>query len=176
MQRTVSRPAAACIRHEAIPEISPHPGRHGPHPGALACYIILLGTAPEPTSLAAYASVRQGIAAIGKWLLLPSLVIVLASGLLSIAAHRPFMSARWTWLKAVLGLSMFEGTLVGIQGPAEHAAIITNKALIGELDPGRVPELLHDEWRTLWFILGLAVVNVVLAIWRPGLRWKQLEH
>lgn len=140
--------------------------------GALAAYIILLGTAPEPSSLAEYATVRQSIAAIGKWLLLPSLLIVLTSGLLAIAAHTPYLNARWTWLKAVLGLSMFEGTLVGIQGPAEHAATITDKALAGAIDPARVPELLHDEWRTLWFILALALANVAIAIWRPRLRWK----
>ena len=144
--------------------------------GALATYIILLGTAPEPSSLAEYAAVRQGIAAVGTWLLLPSLLVVLSSGLLSIAAHRPFLEARWAWVKALLGLAMFEGTLMGIQGPAEHAVSITGKALAGDIDPARVPDLLHDEWRTLWFILALAVANVALAIWRPGLRKTQLAE
>ena len=138
--------------------------------GALAAYIVLLATAPDPLSLEAYAAVRHGIERIGTWLLLPSLLVVLTSGLLSIAVHRPYMKARWAWLKALLGLSLFEGTLVGIQGPAEHAAAVTAKAVAGEIDAARVPELLHDEWRTLWFILALAVINVVLAIWRPRLR------
>ena len=138
--------------------------------GALAAYIILLASAPDPLSVGEYATVRHGIERIATWLLLPSLLLVLTSGLLSIAAHPPYMKARWAWVKAALGLSMFEGTLVGIQGPAEHAATITARAAAGEIDPARVPELLHDEWRTLWFILALAIVNVALAIWRPRLR------
>jgi len=138
--------------------------------GGVAAYIILLIGAPDPLSLEEYAAVRHGIERIAKWMLLPSLAIVLASGLLAIAAHEPYMRARWAWLKAALGLSMFEGTLSGIQGPAEHGAAVTARALTGALDPARVPELMRDEWGTLWFILTLAAANVALAIWRPRLR------
>jgi len=143
--------------------------------GGVAAYIILLATAPDPLSLEEYAAVRRGIERIAKWMLMPSLVIVLTSGLLAIAAHAPYMRARWAWLKAALGLSMFEGTLSGIQGPAEFGAAITERAMRGEVDPARVPEMLHDEWRTLWFILALSAANVALAIWRPRLRRRGAE-
>lgn len=138
--------------------------------GGIAAYIILLSTAPEPQSLEAYAAVRHGIERIASWMLLPSLVIVICSGLLSLAVHRPFMNARWAWVKAAFGLTMFEGTLRGIQGPAEHGAAVTARALAGEIEVDRVAALMTDEWNTLWFLLCLAAVNVVLAIWRPRLR------
>jgi hypothetical protein len=138
--------------------------------GGLACYLILLGTAPEPLSAAEYAVLRRGIAAVCEWLLLPSLLAVLTSGLLAMAIHRPFLGARWAWTKAVLGLAMFEGTLGSVQAPAERGAALSARAAAGELDAGALAAMIGDEWNALWFILGLAVANVALAIWRPGLR------
>ena len=61
--------------------------------GALAAHLILVLTAPD-TSLAEYAAVRQSILAVSKYLLLPSLLVVLLSGLLAMAVHYPFCQAR----------------------------------------------------------------------------------
>lgn len=138
--------------------------------GAVAIYIILLSTAPPPTSLAEYAVLRHGIERVCTLLLLPSLMICLTSGLLAMAVHPPFMNQRWVWVKALLGLSMFEGTLGGVQGPAERAAKVTARAMNGEIDPAVVATLAKDEWGTLWFILVMCVVNVAVAIWRPRLK------
>ncbi len=138
--------------------------------GGLACYIVLLATAPEPITVDGYAALRAGIAAVCKWLVLPSLVVVLTSGLLAIAAHRPYQGARWAWLKAALGLAMFEGTLGGVQGPAERGAVIAAQAAAGEIDPQAMAGLIGDEWNALWFILGLSIANVAIAIWRPRLK------
>jgi len=45
----------------------------------------------------AYAAVLQGIASITQWLLIPSLAIVLISGLLAIAANDAYKNAAWAW-------------------------------------------------------------------------------
>jgi uncharacterized membrane protein YgdD (TMEM256/DUF423 family) len=102
--------------------------------GALGAYVILLLAAPAhaPTE---YAVVRQAIAAIANWMLLPSLAVVLISGLLAIAAHRPFMDARWVGVKALLGLSMFEGTLVAVAANARRGAELSAQAVANGGDP-----------------------------------------
>ena len=39
-------------------------------------------------------------------------------------------------------------------------------------DPSLVASLLRAERNTLWLLIGLSVVNVVLAVWRPRLTVK----
>jgi hypothetical protein len=48
-------------------------------------------------ALVAYAAVRSAIAALVKWLLVPSLALVLVSGLLAIALNRAYRDAGWAW-------------------------------------------------------------------------------
>ena len=64
--------------------------------GTLGACIVLVATAPED-SLVAYAAVRSAIAALVKWLLVPSLALVLVSGLLAIALNRAYHDAGWAW-------------------------------------------------------------------------------
>jgi len=138
--------------------------------GALACCVILVIVAPKD-SLVEYAALRQGIAAITRWLLVPSLLLVLVSGLLAIAANRAYMDAGWAWSKALLGLVMFEGTLLTIQSSAARAAEITALAArSGSSDPALLDPLLRTEWAGLWTMLVLSFANIVLAAWRPRFR------
>ena len=141
--------------------------------GALAVHLILLTGLPDADGLAEQALLRAAIADVARWLLLPSLTVVLACGLLALAVHPPFREARWVWAKALLGLSVFEGTLVSIQGPAVRNAELTARALAGEIETARLPAMLHDEWGALWLVLTVALANVVLAVWRPSLRRRR---
>lgn len=134
--------------------------------GSLAACIVLVATAPTD-SLAGFAAVRQGIAAISQWLLVPPLAIVLVSGLLAIAANRAYHDAGWAWIKALLGILMFEGTLITISASARRAAELSSLAAAGEGDPAQLAEVLRTEWGSLWLILGLSIANVLLAVWRP---------
>ena len=84
--------------------------------GLATCLVLVVNTAVEPT--ASFASIRNGIALINKWLLTPSLLVVLVSGLLAIAASDTYKNAGWAWMKALLGLVTFEGTLLTIVGDA----------------------------------------------------------
>ncbi len=135
--------------------------------GAIVTHIILLSIAPEPTSLVAYAAIREAAAVLSRWLLLPSLTLVLISGLWSMAVHPPFRDTGWVLAKLLLGLSIFEGSLVSIQGPAERAARQAAAALAGEIDPATLPGPMDDEWGALWVVLSIALANVVLGVWRP---------
>jgi hypothetical protein len=114
--------------------------------------------------------VRHGIAAITQWLLVPSLAMVLLSGLLAIAVNEPYKDAGWAWLKAALGLSMFEGTLVTVAASARRAAELSALAAAGHADSVRMAEVLRTEWGSLWLLLGLSATNILLAVWRPRFR------
>ena len=136
--------------------------------GALAAHLILVVTAPD-TSLSEYAAVRQSILAVSKYLLLPSLLVVLLSGLLAMAVHYPFCQARWVWAKALTGIALLEGTLVTVQGTSRRVAELSAGALDGRADPALMAELLRTEWIGLWTILVLSLLNVVLGVLRPRL-------
>jgi len=132
-----------------------------------ACLVLVLKGPTEP--LVAYAAVRQAIAAITQWLLLPSLLIVLLSGLLAIAATSAFHNAAWAWVKALLGLGIFEGALVTVHASARRAAELAAMAASGQGDPAQLAQTLRTEWGGLWLLLALSLINIVLAVWRPRL-------
>jgi hypothetical protein len=143
--------------------------------GAFAASLLLAATAPA-NSLVAYAAVRAGIAAIAKWLLVPSLALVLITGLLAIAVNRAFHNAGWAWFKALLGISMFEGTLLTVAATARRAAELSQAAVSGHGDPAELARVLHTERGGTWVLMSVAVVNIVLAVWRPRLtRWATVR-
>jgi hypothetical protein len=139
--------------------------------GALAAHFVLVlqtnGLSPPDT-----VALRRGIEAVSQWVLMPSLVIVLVSGLLAMAFHPPFHSAAWAWIKALLGVAMLEGSLGAVQGTARRAAELAGRAVAGDPDPVGLADTLRHERGGLWVIMTLSVVNVALAIWRPRLKRK----
>ena len=140
--------------------------------GALLAYMIILLNAPQATAIA-YAEMRATIQALCSYLLLPSLAVVLVSGLLAMAAHRPFQELRWVWIKALLGISMFEATLAIVQSKANYAAKISAEIAEGEPRAQDLARALEYEWYSLAAILALSVANVVLGVWRPALKRRR---
>ena len=139
--------------------------------GALLGYMIVLIYAPHDTAHT-YADMRRTISALCNYLLLPSLAIALITGLLSMAAHPPFQDKRWAWVKALLGLSMFEATLGIIGSKADYAAAVSAKIASGEAEPGALASALSTEWSSLAAIMALSIANIVLGVWRPRLARK----
>lgn len=133
----------------------------------VVCLAIVIATPAEPT--AGYAAVRAALAVVARWLLLPSLILVLASGMLAMMANRAFMDAGWAWLKTLMGITMFEGTLLTISGTGRRAAELTAAAVGGGGDPAELAALLRAERGGLWLLLALCAANVALAVWRPRL-------
>ena len=136
--------------------------------GSFAACLVLIITAPAQP-LVAYAAVLGGVAAITKWLLVPSLALVVISGLLALAANKAYVEAGWAWVKALLGIGLFEGTLMTVSGSARHAAELSALAVAGSGDAAQLAEVLHTAWGGLWLLLGVSVTNVILAVWRPRL-------
>ena len=135
--------------------------------GALAAQIVLLSRLPAPGSLAEYAALRGAMGALAEWILLPSLGITLVSGLLAMSMTHAFHNAGWAWLKLALGVSMFEGTLITVQGPAQKEAELSARAVAGDLNPAQLGQAMQAEWNSVWIVLAIAVVNVLLGVWRP---------
>jgi Predicted integral membrane protein (DUF2269) len=139
--------------------------------GALLGYMIVLINAPQNTA-SSYADVRHTISALCNYLLLPSLAVALVTGLLSMAVHRPFQEKRWAWVKALLGLSMFESTLAIIQAKANFAAKVSAEIAQGTATATELKTALASEWNSLGAILALSIANIVLGVWRPSLTKK----
>ncbi len=136
--------------------------------GSFAACMVLLSTAPAD-SLIGYAAVLRGISYISRWLLVPSLALVLISGLLAIAATESYKNAAWAWVKALLGISTFEGTLLTVGATARRAAELSSLALTGHGDSVELAQVIRTEWGGLCVLSVLAVVNIILAVWRPRL-------
>ena len=132
--------------------------------GALAAHILLLSAAPH----AADPATRVVIGLLGTWLLLPSMAIVLMSGLLSMAVHRPFQAQRWVWTKAALSFILFIATL-HLQAMASGAAAIAARIPPGQPAPAALAAELANEGASLGLVLVFAVANIVLGVWRPRL-------
>jgi hypothetical protein len=138
--------------------------------GALAALIVLHLALPDPVDLERFAALREAQGMVATWILLPSMAIVVASGLLAMVATPAFHDLGWVWVKLALGIVVFEGTLVFVQGPMESAAEKARQALAGEVPVAELGRTLPNEWGPFWVIMGVAVLNVALGVWRPR-RW-----
>ena len=81
--------------------------------------------------------------------------------------HYPFTEKSWVWLKAVSGVVMFEGTLTVISAKARYAAKKSAEIAAGDAPANALQGLLAQEWNTLAVITAIAVVNVIIGVWRP---------
>lgn len=135
--------------------------------GAIGALIVLHALLPDPTELERFAALRGAMGAVARWLLLPSMGLVVVSGLLAMAASRAYQNAGWVWAKLLSGILVFEGTLVYLQAPMERAARRAEEALRGEFPVAELAATLGAEWGSFWILGGVAVANVVLGVWRP---------
>jgi hypothetical protein len=140
--------------------------------GGLAAYMVVLAAAPDVVSIETHAALRGSLAQVARWLIVPSMVIVLITGLLAMIVHQAFMNQWWVLLKAVAGILIFEATLASIDAPAQQSARATAQALAGEIDAEQLAALMRDEWGAWWTLLALSAANVAVAIWRPSFRWR----
>ncbi len=135
--------------------------------------MLVLIKAPQATAQQ-YADLRAVIEAICNFVLVPSLAVCLVTGLLSMAVHRPFQEKRWAWVKALLGIGMFEATLGITQSKAHTALVLAQKIAAGEAEQAALATAIHSEWTALWAIMGISLANVVLGVWRPRLKPRSL--
>jgi hypothetical protein len=134
--------------------------------GGLAACLVINAMADRTVPLE-FAAGRQVFDAIAQYVVVPSMAVVVLSGLGAMMATRGYVDAGWAWVKAVLGLSVFEATLLVVGSSRKQAELAA-----AATDPAVLDALLRSERNTLWLLVALSVVNVVLAVWRPRLSVK----
>ena len=136
--------------------------------GAVACLLVLARLAPPTSALNDYALLRGTMAEIAAWVVLPSFILTLIPGLLSMAVTPAFLNAGWPWVKAATGIIVFAGGLHAL-APIQDEARLSAQALAGKLDPATLTGISAGEMGTLWLLLAVSLLNIALGIWRPRL-------
>jgi hypothetical protein len=119
-----------------------------------------------PTALAA---LRLSIAHLGAELMVPSLIVLLLSGMLLVVARPHLINARWIWAKAVLSVAMAGAALAIVQPAMTRSAGFAAAAALGTPAPLEIALALEAEARGGAVVLLLAALAVLLAVWRPRL-------
>ncbi|MBI1187782.1 MAG: DUF2269 family protein [Alphaproteobacteria bacterium] len=112
------------------------------------------------------APILDAIAKIAAWVIGPSMVVTIVSGLLAMAANAAFQDVAWVWVKAATGVLILQAGL-HVLGPIQEAAKrLANAPADGPaaLDP---THLLEAEINTLWVLLAVSAANIALGVWRP---------
>lgn len=110
---------------------------------------------------------RNSVLLVSNWVIVPSLVITLFTGLVSMAVHEPFLDKGWVWIKAGLGLVMFQFVLTSIARHTNEGAELAEKIVAGNASPELLASAHSSEWNILWLVIAISVANVVLGVWRP---------
>jgi len=112
---------------------------------------------------------RQVLVEVSRWLLVPSLVVVVVSGLLLMGLNRTFASAGWVWIKAFIGLLLVKGVIT-INDPAvrDIAALVAQGGIAGNAEAlAELARLARMEWLGGWLALALTVAGIGFGVWRP---------
>ena len=134
--------------------------------GGMGALLAVLVLTPVTAGRAEWAPVIGALAKIAAWVVAPSMVATVISGLLSMAANPAFYEAGWVWVKAATGILILEGGL-HVLGPIQEEA----KRGAGALADGA--SLVTAEVNTMWVLLAVAAANVALGVWRP--RFMRLD-
>ncbi len=134
--------------------------------GAIAAMVAVMILTPTSIGALGYVPMVAAMAKIAAWIIAPSMVLTVVSGLLSMAANPAFQDAGWVWAKAATGILILEGGL-HVLGPIQEEAKRGAGALVGAAAPASAARLLASEGATLWLLLAVAAANVALAVWRP---------
>lgn len=134
--------------------------------GGILVSLVLADTV-DATSPSATASIHAAIALICGALIVPSMIVMLLTGMLLVVAKPHLIGARWVWVKAVLGLVTGAVILLALQPAVNAAASISATGALGEAAPGPLANVVASEHAAAWWTLGLVLVAMVIAVWRP---------
>lgn len=140
--------------------------------GGLAAALLLAGYADDaPPSL--LAALRTAIASLGEALVVPSLVLMIVSGMLLVVARPQLVGARWLWAKAVLTVAVAAVALGIVQPALTRAAGLAAEGALGTPAPAEMLQAFTAERAGGAASLLLVVLTVALAVWRPRLGQRQ---
>jgi uncharacterized membrane protein len=134
--------------------------------GAVAALAVVLILVETSAGTAGYGPMVGAMSKIAAWIIGPSILLTVATGLLAMVAHPPFQDAGWVWAKAATGLLVLLSG-VHIMGPIQAEAKRAGRALADGADPAAAAHLFEAEVNTLWVLLAVSVANIALGVWRP---------
>jgi hypothetical protein len=112
---------------------------------------------------------RQVMVDLSRWVLVPSLVVCVVSGLLLMGLNKAFGAAGWVWIKALIGLLLVKG-VISINDPAARdiAVLVAQGAIASNVDAmAELARLARMEWLGGWLALVLAIAGIGFGVWRP---------
>lgn len=136
--------------------------------GGLASSLVLAdfaGNAP-PGVLAA---LRQSIVMVAEALVVPSLIVLVVSGMLLVVARPHLIGARWVWAKALVTLVIASIALLVVQPAITRAAVLAAEGSLGSPSLAAMTQAFSAEQLGGATNLALALVAIGLAVWRPRL-------
>lgn len=140
--------------------------------GGLASTLLLSDYADDaPPSL--LAALRMLIAALDESLVVPSLVLMVLSGMLLVVARPQLVGARWLWAKTALTVVIAVVVLAVVHPAITRAAVLAAEGALGTPALGELSRAFTAERIGGIAVLALAALAVVLAVWRPRLGQRQ---
>jgi len=143
--------------------------------GAVAAALLIAARA-ESMSPTAFASSRELINIVGSYLALPSLTVLIVSGMLLVAAHPAWMEARWVWAKAFLGALVGALFLVWVQPAFYRAAALASGALGSAPSFDDLQAAIQTGATVGAAVLVLALLASTIAVWKPRLGKRGPEN
>jgi hypothetical protein len=111
-----------------------------------------------------YFELCHAIDALYTWVIIPSMLLCVASGVASMIVHTPYWNALWAWAKAGSGIVAmnFGFRMQGYAAKVSSAEFLADRA--------ELADAFRTEWSGLWVLLVVSLLNIVVGIWRPKLR------
>lgn len=130
----------------------------------------------DVTSPGTTATLHAAIALVCAGVIVPSLVIVLVTGMLLVVGRPHLIGARWVWMKAALGLAVAVVVFAWLQPAITAAASMSEAGAPGSAVPVPIAGVVMTEFAASAWTLGLVVAAMVVAIWRPRLGWPRADR
>lgn len=130
--------------------------------GAVAALAVALMAGHTAQSTPETLAVLRAMTHIAAWIIGPSLVLTVMSGLAAMAVTPAFQDAGWVWAKAATGILLLQAGLHVI-GPIQDEA----RDVAAGADAAGIARLVDAETNTLWLLLAVSVANIALGVWRP---------
>lgn len=133
--------------------------------GGIVVILVLLD-AIDATSPGMVATMHAAIALVCSALVVPSLVVVLLTGMLLVVARPQLISARWVWAKAFFGVIAAGAILLGFQPLVNALASMSASGALGA-PPGPIDSTVDTERYAAYLVLANVLLAMIVAIWRP---------
>jgi len=134
--------------------------------GALAVSMLLAATVDDSTGTS-FSAGRRAIAAVASTITLPSLVLLVVTGLLLLVRQPVYFEAGWARAKAVIGLLVAGIALLVVQPAVIRMEGLAQAAVQGSPVLAMSATALRFEMIGGAACLVLCLAAIALAVWRP---------